>query len=134
MTRITLQDGKIVLRDWNVGTEQACCCNECSGICFEDGDCAPGCACNGFGLEIAYYLFDDNFNRIPPTSCVAGYTLTGVGEDATCNKTQPPEYDLCDDAADAMRAELEPLLGSQGVDWDDAGFCYSVCGPENPLP
>ena len=34
MTAITIRDGKIVLRDGKVGTEQACCCGEveCSGI------------------------------------------------------------------------------------------------------
>ena len=31
MTQITLQDGKIVLRDGKVGTEQACCCGGCCG-------------------------------------------------------------------------------------------------------
>jgi len=29
MTLITLQDGKVVLREGKVGTEQACCCGEC---------------------------------------------------------------------------------------------------------
>jgi len=28
MTKITLQDGKVVLRDGKVGTEQACCCEQ----------------------------------------------------------------------------------------------------------
>ncbi len=38
MTLITLQDGKVVLRDGKVGTEQACCCGGCCycpGITFE---------------------------------------------------------------------------------------------------
>jgi hypothetical protein len=30
MTLITLQDGKVVLRDGKVGTEQACCCEACN--------------------------------------------------------------------------------------------------------
>jgi hypothetical protein len=35
VTRITLQDGKIVLRDGKIGTEQACCCDlpECCEYC-----------------------------------------------------------------------------------------------------
>ena len=33
MTRITLQDGKIVLRDGKVGTEQACCCDDEPCVC-----------------------------------------------------------------------------------------------------
>jgi hypothetical protein len=38
VTRITLQDGKIVLRDGKVGTEEACCCEQqcdCSSAGFE---------------------------------------------------------------------------------------------------
>jgi hypothetical protein len=30
MTLITLQDGRLVLRDGQVGTEQACCCDTCA--------------------------------------------------------------------------------------------------------
>jgi hypothetical protein len=45
MTLITIQDGKLVLRDGAIGTEQACCCAKCSGPCDENEDCAPGCAC-----------------------------------------------------------------------------------------
>ena len=36
MTLITFQDGKPVLRDGKVGTEQECCCNQC-GVCCEAG-------------------------------------------------------------------------------------------------
>jgi len=45
MTLITLQDGKVVLRDGAVGTEQACCCG---------GNCPPGSDCCG----TAEYLLD----------------------------------------------------------------------------
>ena len=30
MTLITFQDGQVVMRDGQVGTEQACCCQECA--------------------------------------------------------------------------------------------------------
>jgi hypothetical protein len=43
VTRITLQDGKIVIRDGKVGTEEACCCG---GAC----DCPPDCV---DGLEVS---------------------------------------------------------------------------------
>jgi hypothetical protein len=52
MTRITLQDGQIVLRDGKIGTEQACCCkegdetDECQGPCETDNDCSENCKCN----------------------------------------------------------------------------------------
>lgn len=32
MTSITFQDGKVVLRDGQVGTEQACCCGRCECV------------------------------------------------------------------------------------------------------
>jgi hypothetical protein len=35
VTRITLQDGKVVLRDGQVGTEEACCCCLCEGCADE---------------------------------------------------------------------------------------------------
>jgi len=34
MTLITIQDGKVVLRDGKVGTEQACCCGVCGECAF----------------------------------------------------------------------------------------------------
>jgi hypothetical protein len=45
MTRITLQGGKLVLRDGKVGTEQACCCEKCEGPCDTNEECSPGCKC-----------------------------------------------------------------------------------------
>jgi hypothetical protein len=45
MTRITLQNGQIVLRDGKIGTEQACCCKKCEGPCDEENPCPEGCAC-----------------------------------------------------------------------------------------
>jgi hypothetical protein len=45
MTRITLQDGKLVLRDGAIGTEQACCCKKCEGPCDEENPCPEGCRC-----------------------------------------------------------------------------------------
>lgn len=36
MTLITFSDGKVVLRDGKVGTEQECCCNENCGMCCTD--------------------------------------------------------------------------------------------------
>jgi hypothetical protein len=36
VTRITLQDGKVVLRDGQVGTEEACCCEDCASECGQD--------------------------------------------------------------------------------------------------
>jgi hypothetical protein len=45
VTRITLQDGKIVIREGKVGTEQECCCEKCAGPCDEENPCPAGCSC-----------------------------------------------------------------------------------------
>jgi hypothetical protein len=45
MTTITAQDGKIVMRDGKVGTEQACCCKQC--VC---GDCPES-----LGFSVTFY-------------------------------------------------------------------------------
>ena len=45
MTKITLQDGKVVLRDGKVGTEQECCCKQC--VC---GDCPES-----LGFSVTFY-------------------------------------------------------------------------------
>jgi len=55
VTRITLQDGKILLRDGKIGTEEACCCDSC----FCPTECLPG-----FGVRLnfggRYSVVSDN--------------------------------------------------------------------------
>lgn len=50
MTALTVQDGKLVLRDGKLATGLACCCggggDKCSGSCDNNGDCAVGCKCD----------------------------------------------------------------------------------------
>jgi hypothetical protein len=48
VTRITVQDGKIVLRDGKVGTEEACCCGE-GGPCECPTECLPD-----FGIRMIF--------------------------------------------------------------------------------
>ncbi len=45
MTQITFTDGKVVMRDGKVGTEQACCCKQC--VC---GDCPES-----LGFSVTFY-------------------------------------------------------------------------------
>jgi hypothetical protein len=45
MTLITFQDGKVVMLDGKVGTENACRCNDCCGPCDEQNPCPEGCCC-----------------------------------------------------------------------------------------
>jgi hypothetical protein len=66
MTLITLQDGKLVLRDGKVGTEQACCCNaplckrifvvrECTYVCAAiEGGCGGDTTFTTFGPYSSY--------------------------------------------------------------------------------
>jgi hypothetical protein len=63
MTLITFQDGAVVFRDGQVGTEQACCCeDECEG-CFVDvfGVYAwtfTAANCNGSAVNVGGTLTD----------------------------------------------------------------------------
>jgi hypothetical protein len=45
MTNIAVQDGKILLRDGAIGTEQSCCCKKCEGPCDAENACPEGCEC-----------------------------------------------------------------------------------------
>jgi len=47
MTKITLQGGKVVLRDGKVGTEQECCCQQSQCVC---GDCPEN-----LGFSVTFY-------------------------------------------------------------------------------
>lgn len=58
MTLITFKDGKPLMRDGKVGTEQACCCGPCYTVsshmvsaCFGFGYDACAC-CAGYGLDL----------------------------------------------------------------------------------
>jgi len=45
MSPLTVQDGKLLLRDGKLGTEQACCCKKCEGPCDDENPCPEGCEC-----------------------------------------------------------------------------------------
>lgn len=51
MSPLTVTNGNLLLRDGALGTEQACCCNKCSGPCSTDVDCGEGCFCCGGQCE-----------------------------------------------------------------------------------
>jgi hypothetical protein len=71
VTRITLQGGKLVLRDGAIGTEQACCCGD--GVCcLPDGTCASGYATQEECEECVPDLMcfnEETFEFFPVESC-----------------------------------------------------------------
>ena len=70
MTLITIQDGKPVLRDGKVGTEQACCCR--SGCCCVNGEADPSKTTKESCEECipVYECFDENtFEFWPVGDC-----------------------------------------------------------------
>jgi hypothetical protein len=144
MTLITFQDGKPVLRDGKVGTEQECCCGgsedfcnlgasgQCEGGCAADDDstCPDGCVCK-CAWCVGYYTLDENFTRQDMTSCIDGYTLTGQSPLRICSKLFIG--DNCEAVDAAVRPNLENALGGQqGGTWDDAGFITEGCFSEFP--
>ena len=63
MTPITLQDGKIVLRDGKVGTEQACCCGCPQGCeCLSALVCARGAS--GLTDEDGNFLTQEDYQEL----------------------------------------------------------------------
>ena len=42
---IQSNNGKIILKNGNIGNGAACCCNKCSGPCDGESPCPEGCAC-----------------------------------------------------------------------------------------
>ena len=87
MTLITLQDGKVVMRDGKVGTEQACCCGGC---CCVDG-VADGTKTTREACEEclpAYECFDENtFEFWPVADCSE---CDGAGQSCYQNGTTGP--------------------------------------------
>ena len=157
MSSITIENGKIVVRDGKVGTEQACCCEgfifcdirplEFGGSCETgfgcdpenggngDADCPEDCQCKCVWC-VAYYTFDENGLRQEMTECVAGFAVVPPGFglfSGACHKVYGG------DTCEAVDNEVRPLLdaalgGQQGAVWDDAGFRDSDCYDMNPLP
>jgi hypothetical protein len=102
MTLITLQDGKLVLRDGKVGTEEACCCEEeekCSGPCDDSEDCDPGCEC--VDGECVEEEEEDNLGACCAYFCaksclICGWTYDGVGTlTPEFDVNNPPQADAC---------------------------------------
>lgn len=80
MTQITVQDGKIVLRDGKVGTGEGCCC--------EGGFCPPGTQCTIYPFYEVDYCEEVDGQWVVtqscpplgvecvPCECLEGFTLT----------------------------------------------------------
>ena len=64
LTVIPLAAGKVVMRDDKVGTEQACCCNKCSGPCDEENPCPEGCCCGTTYLPGSPGILETGCRRI----------------------------------------------------------------------
>jgi hypothetical protein len=64
MTLITFEDGKAVLRDGKVGTEQACCCEEPCACQYGD---LPDCDIDYIAFDYSFLFPDCTGNRISGT-------------------------------------------------------------------
>lgn len=118
MTKITLQDGKVVLRAGKVGTEQACCCQ-----------CDPCSLCLSPCLEVTLSGFAGDSTPCDECDYLNGtYVLKrGAGFQ--------PQIDLTIKATTGSGAVLTPAIGYDnadgsysitGVTIDKAGTCYSA--------
>jgi hypothetical protein len=119
MTSITVQDGKILLRDGAIGTGQACCCGEppeCEsdedcpeGECCVDGQCGP-CPC-------------ESDEDCPESECCNDGECGPCEEECSgpCDEENPcPEGCIC--------------CNGECVEEIPEGECCGPCDEENPCP
>jgi hypothetical protein len=148
MTLITFQDGKPLMKDGKIGTEQECCCKKCQGPCDEENPCPEGCVCrNGVCVEATDsccgwscdYVADIEFpdiedpEDIPDISAgmiAAGWVFRdGVGY----VKTITGEVD-CDDPesvtvkAAQLEAEVDAIVEGDGGVCEDVALIPEVSG------
>ena len=113
MTTIAFQDGKVVMRDGKVGTEQACCCEE-----------GPLGACCGWVCDyVAEIIWPDieNPEDIPAIDTPEGWILMpggvpGVGQyrkvingEENCNDPEVVAAKVTE-----LQAELDAIVAGQG--------------------
>jgi hypothetical protein len=98
MTLITFQDGKVVLRDGKVGTEQACCCQEC--VCPE--------LCDGITFDVQ--------------ASIGGMTVTAS---SPIPGTDSQRFDKNDGSGDYIELTLTVVCGELGPD-DECGWLFTV--------
>jgi hypothetical protein len=104
MTLITFQDGKPVLRDGQVGTEQACCCGGCS--C---GECALAVVVNGVRVNTVVVGSASLETECAGTGCSgspswfnpaetdqSGWTLVECGTPPAYQTACEDAFELCD--------------------------------------
>jgi hypothetical protein len=128
MTLITLQDGKLVLRDGAIGTEQACCCAKCSGPCDDNEDCAPGCECvdgecvpkNCSIKSCTIVPVPDNFPQVMPAGDCEADNVPGDPE--CCCEGLPQGGCFVDEIIDENG---NPPPGEN--DWIFKGTCNPCC-------
>ena len=81
MSPLTVQDGKLLLRDGKLGTEQACCCSSGNGACcLPDGTCEEGltqqeCEACQPTFVCTEYAYPEN----PEDPCPEGFSPDGFG-------------------------------------------------------
>lgn len=116
MTLITMQDGKVVMRDDKAGTEQACCCG---GECSIDADCALACDCC-----LAGQCF--GFGEMPPDPQATCEGYGGIWDGNACcpGPAFPPIYYNCVDGPPGFDPESPVFdwIGGTGL-----GNCLGGC-------
>jgi hypothetical protein len=131
MTRITFQDGKVVLRDGQVGTEEACCCG---GECECPNECVENLAISLGGNPECFGGFYSDF-----LNCAGG----GISAVLQCNDGQWLVFvsvccfensGLCFASYEAvLECEPDNLPPAGAVDLTETGF-FEDGGGCPPLP
>jgi hypothetical protein len=146
MTLITFQDGKVVMRDGKVGTEQACCCGGEEVQCDEVGHCVhvvwdleyldffTACDPRVFNAASgsASFYFDPNDQSLSKLVCLNGVAVA----DDTPYKVSDGLWDIPSGASFPLRIsgtispppdcfEVQVLLTSEfsvGLSWPGSSY------------
>jgi hypothetical protein len=145
MTLITIQDGKIVLRDGKVGTEQACCCGgdepcECPTCEAPEANCFilsfvcmnwSGCVCCNLynppdgaiaGPLNLLYQGDNTWVASSATQSASLSCVNGVWEFAFFNFAQDGTWSVVGSLGSACGREdpcdVDGLTGVGDAEWD----------------
>ena len=120
VTLIAWQNGRPVLKNGLVATEQACCCGKCSGPCTTSVDCDPGCRClGGQCVEQCSGPCASTEDCAPGCACVFGECIQCAGCLAPSNCTLTAVIEWSDNTTETV---TYPDQGS-----NLGGFLFGPC-------
>lgn len=133
MTKLTVRDGKLLVRSGKIGTEQECCCQ--AGECTQDSEC---CSC-----VASFFYFDPETMQGLDCTTFPGFVNVGpglgnclfVGEESFPCPVGAEQYQeravFCNQkygAQAAIAGSVSPEIGGHCC----SGICQKSCDEADP--